>query len=244
VKFTIQTLELCPSTNDLLKVMAARGAPEGTVVVARGQTAGRGTKGRTWYSPPGLGLYLSILLRPARDELSRLTFMAGLAARDAIRISHGLEVRLRWPNDIVYGGRKLGGILCEARSRAGRPDFAILGFGLNVNHTDEDFPDEIRPSAISLRQALGTLGDLERLRDDVLGRVDAWQGRLRRGDRGEIIRAFENAAETPKGSPLSLITGDDRLDGVFEGIDPQGRLLVRTAGGLRRFAGADVVKIV
>ena len=127
MKFEIHRVGICPSTNDVLRKMAAAGAPEGTAVVAGAQTAGRGTKGRAWHSAPGRGLYLSVLLRPAGFDLSLLTLAAGLAARDAVRSSHGLDVRLRWPNDIVFDGRKLGGILCETRIQGGRPEFAALG---------------------------------------------------------------------------------------------------------------------
>ncbi len=244
MKFEIHRVGICPSTNDVLRKMAAAGAPEGTAVVAGAQTAGRGTKGRTWHSAPGRGLYLSVLLRPAGFDLSLLTLAAGLAARDAVRSSHGLDVRLRWPNDIVFDGRKLGGILCETRIQGGRPEFAALGYGLNVNHAADDFSDELRSSAVSMRQALGIACDIELLLTHVLDRTDVWYGCLSRGESESIVRAFEDASAFPKGASLAVLADDGPVEGAFAGVDAKGALLVRTRSGVRRFTCADIVKLL
>jgi len=153
MNFHIHKFETCTSTNDVAREMALRGAPEGTAVVAEEQTAGRGTKGRSWHSPRGKGLYVSLVLRPEAAEITLLPLAAGLAAREAVERSHGLSARLRWPNDILWEGKKLGGILCESGFLGNRPEYVILGVGLNVDHDLDDFPEDIRALAVSVRMA-------------------------------------------------------------------------------------------
>jgi len=128
------------STNDVLREKAAAGAPEGTVVVAGAQTAGRGRRGKTWLSIPGKGVYLSLLLRPRWPamESANIAFFAPLAAaRTLERLNIG-RVNLKWPNDLLVGGRKIGGVLIESRIQSGMLEFVIVGIGINVMHTRAD----------------------------------------------------------------------------------------------------------
>jgi BirA family biotin operon repressor/biotin-[acetyl-CoA-carboxylase] ligase len=143
------------STNDLARGLAAAGAPEGTAVLAEEQVAGRGRAGRGWSSPPGLGLWTSFVARPAGDP-SLLPLRVGLAVAEALDpFLGGAPARLKWPNDLLVDGRKLGGILCEGSWEAGGGGFVIVGVGLNVLHAAADFPEEIRERAASIALAAG-----------------------------------------------------------------------------------------
>jgi BirA family biotin operon repressor/biotin-[acetyl-CoA-carboxylase] ligase len=240
--FDIHRFDTCSSTNDLVREMALEGASEGTAIVAAEQTAGRGTKGRTWHSAAGRGLYLSILLRPASPDISLLPLAAGLAARAAVFDACGLDVRLRWPNDIVFGDRKLGGILCESRVQEDRPVFVVLGLGLNVNQGIEDFPEDLRTSAVSLKIALGRPSDLEVLLGRILDQASLWLDRHSRGERASIVRAFEAASAFAKGDDLAVYEDGAIVRGVYEGVDVSGALLFRSDAGARLITSADLVK--
>src|SRR4029079_10376791 len=120
------------STNDVVATLADRGEPEGSVVIADAQSAGRGRHGRTWASPPGAGLYMSILMRPAAHAVSLLTIAAGVAFADGIQAATGLQPQLKWPNDVYVGGRKLAGILAEAGTSKSGVQHVVLGCGINL----------------------------------------------------------------------------------------------------------------
>lgn len=246
MKFTIHRLETCASTNDAARGLAADGAPDGTVVVADEQTAGRGTKGRVWHSAKGLGLYVSILLRPASpQDVPLLPLAAGLAARDAVEASHGLAARLRWPNDILFEGRKLGGVLCESVFAGGRPEFAILGIGLNINHAPADFPADLRDTAVSLALALGRPADPALVFDALIAAVDRRLAVLARGDGSALIRSFNARSALRPGDPILVSFDGPPVPFAYEGIGPDGALLVRdAAGALLRFASAEVRKVL
>ena len=208
MKFIIHRIETCASTNDAVRALAVSGAPEGTVVVADEQTAGRGTKGRAWHSPPGLGLYVSILLRPSSPAaVPLLPLAAGLAARDAVEASHGLAARIRWPNDILFDGRKLGGVLCESAFAGDRPEFVIVGIGLNAAHGPGDFPGDLRETAVSIVSALGAPADRERLFDALLAAADRRLDSLFRGGIDELIRAVNDYSAVRPGEPI-LVSAD------------------------------------
>ena len=131
---TLHILAQTPSTNDQAKTLAAQGAPEGTVVIAEQQTQGRGRHGRTFVSPVGVGIYLSLLLRPSIEttRLPPLTLLVAVAAAEAIADVTSLPVGLKWPNDVEIHGKKVAGILTEAIMRIGQPPAVIIGIGINV----------------------------------------------------------------------------------------------------------------
>ena len=146
------------STSDHLRTLARAGAPEGTVLVADCQTGGRGRRGRSFHSPEGAGIYMSILLRPncLPAELLHLTCAAGTAMCDAVEAAAGFRPGIKWTNDLVFGKRKLGGILTELGfTPQGGVDYAIIGIGINCCQTEQDFPEEIRAIAGSLAMAAG-----------------------------------------------------------------------------------------
>jgi BirA family biotin operon repressor/biotin-[acetyl-CoA-carboxylase] ligase len=153
---TLHILPQTASTNDEVKRLAAHGAPEGTVVIAAQQTHGRGRHGRSFVSPLG-GIYLSLLLRPRLQAqcLPQLTLLVAVAAAEAITEVSALPVRLKWPNDIEIHGKKVAGILVEAVIHAGLPAAVIVGIGINVNTTLEQFPQELQARVTSLSLAAG-----------------------------------------------------------------------------------------
>ncbi|HEX4602294.1 MAG TPA: biotin--[acetyl-CoA-carboxylase] ligase, partial [Gemmatimonadales bacterium] len=148
------------STLDVIHARGARGAPPGATVIAEEQTAGRGRDGRTWHSPPG-GAWVGMLLRPARAELAAVTIRAGLAVADAVdALLARPETRLKWPNDVLLGDRKLAGILGEARWQGGRLEWLALGVGVNVGNP---IPPDVRRRAVALAEWLPAVRRLDLL---------------------------------------------------------------------------------
>jgi len=240
---TIHRLTSCPSTNEFALALAREGAEEGTVVIAAEQTAGRGTKGRVWHSPAGKGLYASVILRPRRRDLSLLPLVAGIAGAEAVRDAAGVEARLKWPNDIVCGGRKLGGILCEGSYSGGFPVYAVLGIGLNVGQKRDDFPPELRMQATSLRLIGRKDIDMAKLESCLWERLDVWYANFRQGKKVAVVRAFKSWLSFPIGIPIRVATEGGFLAGVFSGIDLQARLVLATEEGERRLTSPEILGI-
>lgn len=155
----IHCYDTIPSTNDLAKEMAKSGAPEGTIIIAQAQTAGRGRLGRSFHAPKEMGIYLSLILRPncPMDQLMHLTCAAGVAMCDAIENCTHFRPQIKWINDLIAKEKKLGGILTELSINPGTGlvDWAIVGIGINCCHKNKDFPPELNSIAISLLQATG-----------------------------------------------------------------------------------------
>lgn len=145
------------STNRWAKRLAAEGATEGTLVLAESQTQGRGRLGRSWSSVPGKGLWFSLILRPKINsaELAGMTILTAVSMAQAIANVIGIQVLIKWPNDLVFDGRKIAGILAEVNGEADLVNYLIIGLGLNVNHQEEDFPEELRGLAASLQMIKG-----------------------------------------------------------------------------------------
>ena len=222
------------STNDVAREMALAGADHGTVVIAGEQTRGRGTKGRVWHSPPGLGLYASFIIRGSAAGsvpfLHILPLAAGLAASDAVRTAAGAAVQLKWPNDLVHDGKKLGGILSEGVSGGPAGDFAIVGVGINIDHGPQDFPVELRATSTSLRIIGGRAVTIPSVFDGLCRALDCWYNALARGDKGSVIRTFEARMACPAGRPIRVTTAAGTFAGICRGLDEDGRLVVERAG--------------
>ncbi len=233
----VHRFESAASTNDLARALALEGAAHGTAVLAREQTRGRGTKGRAWHSPAGLGLYASFILRgPEGGPMPSphlLPLALGLAASDAILEAAGVESRLKWPNDILFGGRKLGGILCEGAGAGAAGGFIVAGLGLNVGHTASDFPDELRETATSLRLAAGRDIPFALLWEALCRALERWYNILARGDKDAIVVAFGSRSAFSPGETVRVETAGGAYEAAHEGLDPEGRLVVRRAGGER-----------
>jgi BirA family biotin operon repressor/biotin-[acetyl-CoA-carboxylase] ligase len=231
MKPIIHRFESIASTNDTAIRMAEEGAPEATVVIAGEQTAGRGRRGSAWSSPLGSGLYLSMILRPDRsyEELWQLAFVGSLAVVDAIRSVSGLDPRLKWPNDVLIKGKKVCGILAEARrARRNMPHPVILGIGINVN--TEQFPQEIADRATSLALELGKPLDLQDMEDALLSAIESrYAGYLSEGfDR--ILTAWLEHDRTI-GAPVIVHTANGDIEGTAEEIGLDGGLRIRHEDG-------------
>jgi len=217
---------------------------EGLVVVADEQTSGRGRRGHTWFSPPGSGLYVSVVLAPAsatRDPAKAttlLTLAAGVALAEGIERAAGLRIDLKWPNDLQIARRKLGGILAESSGAGERSDTVVVGYGINVRSTA--FPPDLRDRATSLESELGraidrydllveTLAALSRRYEDLLaGRFDA------------ILDAWRRRSPSSRDARVTWHTRAGPQSGVTDGIDGRGALLVRVGDGVERIVGGEL----
>jgi len=243
----------CGSTNDEARRLGKAGTPHGTVVTADEQASGRGRQGRTWYSPSGDNLYLSLLLRPELPprEVPLLTMVAGLAIYEAateVLRAHGLvesPLLLKWPNDLLgrtpSGLRKVAGILTEMTLASGRCDFVVVGIGCNVSGLA--FPAEV--PATSLRQLLGPSGAPLSVHDfavTLLGHFELLYRRFLRDGARWVTQTFANCAElTAPGKALTVTTGAGVTCGESLGIDSDGALLIRRDDGyVERLLSGDV----
>ncbi len=241
----IHRLESVPSTNDAARELVRSGAAHGTVVVADEQTRGRGTKGRTWHSPPGLGLYASFILRwddPAGlgESFALLPLAAGLASAEAVLDSCGVEVRLKWPNDLVLDRKKLGGILTEGVLRPGAPGHAVVGIGINVNHVEADFPAGLREAATSLRLASGRPADRDALLRGLCRSLDCWYNSLVRGEGEAVLRGCVERMAFSPGQLIRVTTARGETEGAYRGLGPDGRLLLERVSGAASFSSEEI----
>jgi BirA family biotin operon repressor/biotin-[acetyl-CoA-carboxylase] ligase len=239
----IYRLVTCTSTNDVAKRLAQEGAEEGTAVVAEEQTAGRGTKGRGWESAAGKGLYASVIVRPGRSNIALLPLVAGVACAEAIQRATGLEVRLKWPNDIVWRGRKVGGILSESGFMGEKPSYVILGIGINVGHQKRDFPQELRSTASSLRLALNSEIEKETLERALWKSLDRWYRVFGAGKERTILRAFESKLVFPVGTVIRVTRETGTVSGIFRGVDSQARLILESEGKNVVLLPADILNL-
>jgi BirA family biotin operon repressor/biotin-[acetyl-CoA-carboxylase] ligase len=218
------------STNDEARQLAQAGAPEGTLVVTDYQRAGRGRLDRRWEAPPRTSLLLSLVFRPRLRpaEIQRLTMVCGLAAADAVGSETGLRVGLKWPNDIVAGGAKVGGILTEIELAGSRIDYAVVGLGLNVNLDPGLLPAGLLVPATSLAQELGRSVARLPLLLTLLGRIEARYVALQAGHspQGEWVERLITL-----GQQVAVSASGSVLEGVAEGVDENGALLVRLDDG-------------
>jgi BirA family biotin operon repressor/biotin-[acetyl-CoA-carboxylase] ligase len=231
---TLRVLARTASTNDDLQVLAARGAPEGTVVLADQQTHGRGRQGRTFASPAGVGIYLSILLRPtiALEQLPQLTLVAAVAAADAITAVCGLSVTLKWPNDVEVGGRKVAGILTEAVLRTGEPAVVIIGIGINVNTTLAQLPPTLHDRVTSLALASGAPVSRPLLIIRLLSCLEDCYDTFYRAGMAAIILRWQQYGRL-YGRTVQFSEGSDLQTGHAIGLDDDGALVVQKADGTR-----------
>jgi BirA family biotin operon repressor/biotin-[acetyl-CoA-carboxylase] ligase len=230
------------STNTVARELAAAGAPHGTVVTAAEQTAGRGRQGRTWTAPPDSALLYSAVLRPLEPRHSVLPLAVALAVCETAEgLRPGIECMVKWPNDVHLDGRKLAGILIEARPQDG---WAVLGVGLNLTIGDDEFPEELRdratslfppPSAVPFADLSGRRNSwTEAAAGTLSARLDLWLD----ADPQAVLGAWR-ARDALFGREVSW----DRGSGVADGVDERGYLLVRLADGDRVILGAGDVHL-
>lgn len=219
------------STNDTLTQMAEAGAPHGTVVTSEEQTKGRGRLGRIWHSPPGTGVYVSILLRPPfpPEKAPAISIMTALALADAIRVYLPDDVRIKWPNDVWIGGRKVAGILTELSAEKGKIDYIVVGTGINVNHGVGNFPEELRPIATSIRRALKRkVGRIEVLQNFLRNFEAEYDRYVKHGLKKSHRKVRQYSALI--GQPITIRTGNHEVTGMAVDIDVEGRLIIERDG--------------
>jgi BirA family biotin operon repressor/biotin-[acetyl-CoA-carboxylase] ligase len=220
------------STQRLARELARGGAVEGTVVVAEAQTSGRGRLGRTWHSPAGVNLYATIVLRPARPPavVPQLALVAGVAVADAVRAVTSLDARVKWPNDVLVGGRKVAGVLTEMEGEADRVRFVLVGIGVNVNVDPATFPPEIVGTATSLRAAAGAPVDRAALTGALLAAMEARYGRYLAGGFTAIRPAFDAVAFLTD-REVRVSGSEVVVAGRVIGVDDEGALRIARADG-------------
>ncbi len=228
------------STNLRAKAMAAAGAPEGTLIIAEEQTAGRGRRGRNWFSPPGAGIYMSLIIRPAilPQEAPRFALLAVVAVAAAVREVTLLDPRIKWPNDILINGRKLGGILTEVSMEMDKVEYLVVGLGLNVNLAREAFPPDLRETGTSIRAELGrSLPRLPLVRS-ILERFEGTYEEYQRHGFSPIRKRWQ-AFTDMIGRTVAVDTLGRRLTGEVMDFDEEGYLVVRehNGGRVRIFSG-------
>jgi BirA family biotin operon repressor/biotin-[acetyl-CoA-carboxylase] ligase len=230
------------STNDVALALAAAGAAEGTTVLADHQQAGRGRLGRTWFSPPGAGLYLTAIIRPdGADWLPLTTLAAGVAVARAVTDVSALPIGLKWPNDLVIGQpwRKVGGVLCESSGSGAEIDALVVGIGVNLELSA--IPSELAGVASSIEAELGRPVDRSRVVVEVLSELHDVLSRLRAGERAWVCDEWRRFGRD--GLRGARVRWDDQgveRFGFARDLDETGALLVESAGRLERLIAGEV----
>ena len=238
----IRVFQQTTSTNDVVEKLARDGVKEGVAVFAETQTSGRGRLGRSWMSPAQKGLWFSILLRPdlRPQEATQLTVASATALVRAILKCTGRKPEIKWPNDILCGGRKVAGILTELAAELDHVKHVILGIGINVNQAPADFSAELRRGAASLKMATGHTVSRPELAGAVLSELDVDYGRICAGQFSAVADEWEGHCST-LGRRVSIRMGSTVLTGRAESLSDDGALLLRTDHGhLERISGGDV----
>ncbi len=239
----LHVVEEVDSTNSRLALLAQEGAPEGTAVFADCQTRGRGRLGRVWQSPPGRNLYVSVLLKPdiPAGDAPQITLVTGVAVTEALSgICPGAAVK--WPNDVLIGGRKACGILTEMRTRGGRVEYVIVGIGINVNVKREEFPEDLREIATSLREEAGREIDRVDLVKTLFTLLETWYDRHRRTGFA-AVRERWLALSGILGKTVTVRNGGKEVEGTVFDLDSSGALLILDREGRREAVYAGDISL-
>jgi BirA family biotin operon repressor/biotin-[acetyl-CoA-carboxylase] ligase len=240
----IHWLQSTASTNDVAARLAESGAEEGTIVVAETQTAGRGRHGRVWFSPPGAGLYASLIVRPGlattNDEhpAALLTLASGVAIAEAVRAATGLPAQIKWPNDVLVGGRKLAGILAEAALHGNALQFIVVGFGVNLHRAS--YPVELASRVTSIEAETNRAADRALVLAEIVAATGERYGDLRARRFDVILSAWRRLASSLPGAHVEWDSPAGVLRGRAEDIDRHGALLVRIGGKVERVVAGEV----
>jgi BirA family transcriptional regulator, biotin operon repressor / biotin---[acetyl-CoA-carboxylase] ligase len=232
------------STNQVALELGHAGEPEGAVIIAEEQTAGRGRAGHSWHSERAAGIYATILLRPrlAPVQAPLLTMMAGLSARAAVQAATGLSVDLKWPNDLVISGKKLGGILTEMHAEPTQVRFVIVGIGINVNQ--QKFPADLAGASTSLRMETGRMQSRLEVLVQFLRQFESdYKELLSEGSAG-VVKRFEAASSYARGKRVRVTIGRESFTGVTAGLEETGLLRVkRDDGEITTVIAGDVAEV-
>lgn len=224
-------LDLVDSTNTRAKQLAESGAPDGTLVVAETQSAAKGRRGRSWMAPAGTGVWFSLLLRPqiAPEHASMMTLVAALAVEKGIRVTSGLEGRIKWPNDVVIGQKKVCGILTEMSADMDSINHVVVGIGINANI--REFPEELQEKATSLFLASGRMVNRAALLNAVLQAWEEYYERYLRTEDLSLLEKEYNAILAGAGGEVQVLAPGGTYIGISRGINSLGELLVEREDG-------------
>jgi BirA family biotin operon repressor/biotin-[acetyl-CoA-carboxylase] ligase len=225
--------ETVTSTNDIARDLALKKAPEGTVVIAGNQTAGRGRLGRRWESPSDGGLYLSVILRPqvSPSASTIITLACAVAVANTLINEFDVAADIKWPNDVLASGRKICGILVEAAIEAGEVQHVVAGIGVNLNQ--REFPFSIGENATSLFLETGRLVTPREFTQFLLKELDEqYNAALRHPSR--IIKEWESLSTYARGRAVTITSGDETVSGTTAGVTEAGALILELDGGERR----------
>jgi len=243
-------LDVTESTNSVALALGREGAKAGTVVVAGEQTGGRGRLNRSWLSPPGMGLYFSVIMRPgiAPEHLPRITLAAGLAVCKAVETEYGIFPRIKWPNDLLLGGRKFGGILSETGPAhnipAGQKPLVVVGVGLNIVPPAGGFPAELRERATSLSSHGGREVSVETLLETCVVSIEKELQRLEKGDFPATLEEWQRR-DAGQGKVLTWVTEQGKaVTGVSLGPDADGALRIQDQAGTIHTVLSGDIKLV
>ncbi|MEW6109650.1 MAG: biotin--[acetyl-CoA-carboxylase] ligase [Nitrospirota bacterium] len=231
------------STNDIATSFAMKNMTDsGIVIIADSQNRGRGRLGRKWSSPPGVNIYMSIILKPEIEprDATLITVLAAVACAGALRKICGLEVMLKWPNDMMVADKKIAGILTEVRSEPDRIKTAIIGVGINVNIELKDFPEDIRCTATSVRQETGEYYSRSRIIIEILKEFENWYKIFIEKGRRPILEKWKQLSSTI-GRNVRVTTAKEIISGIAEDIDDEGMLIIKLRSGrLRKISAGDI----
>jgi len=228
----IELFDRIDSTNREAFMLAQADVDHGTLVVAEGQTDGRGRLGRTWFSPPGVNLYCSVVIRKVLPPdclsawLSWLPLTTAVATAESLESVAGVQVMVKWPNDLMIGGRKVGGILCESGTAVRSGPFQVVGIGLNVNGHSGDFPMEIRSSATTVLDETGRLLDRNRLLAQLLLELEQCIDELAANGQHRIAIAYQKRCTTLGQTVRASLADGKEFTGVAEAIDEDGSIQI------------------
>lgn len=224
--------ETVGSTNTIASDLAEK-TIEGAVVIADSQQKGRGRLGRKWESPPGVNIYMSIILRPKIEskEATLITIMAAVACATALRRVTGLHVTIKWPNDLMVSDKKIGGILSELKTDHGRIISAIVGIGMNVNVGIDAYPADVQEIATSVKNETGMSYSREVVISEILNEIDYWYKILNGMGKGILLLEWQKLTST-LGREVKVTVGKETFTGLAESIDSEGMLILRLPSGM------------
>lgn len=231
------------STNNRARDAGERGGAHGTLYVADRQSAGKGRRGRSWESPSGKSIYMTLLLRPDTlpDKAPQMTLLMAVAVAEGIYKTTGLECEIKWPNDVIFHGKKVCGILTEMSSEITYINYVVIGVGINVNQ--ETFPDELRERATSLRMELGHSVRRSELIAAVMESFEKYYAAfMRTGDLSGVKEKYESLLVNC-GQDVKILEPGNEYDAHALGIDETGRLVVRTKDGRKKAVYAGEVSV-
>lgn len=231
------------STNRVAKALAYHGAKDGTIVVAEEQTGGKGRRERNFYSPRGKGIWFSVVLRPKilPKDAPQLTLMTAVAVAEAMN-RFNLKLGIKWPNDLLFDGRKIVGILTEMTGEIGRIAYIVVGVGINVNISRDEFPEEIRPVAASLCEMSGEELSRVQILRAVLEELDKLYREVNANGFGEILKRWRkyNVTLGKNIRVISAIEDGENFEGKAVDLDADGALIIETPEGRRTVYAGDV----